>query len=84
MEGISGVLRTAQYCTKCLAKAKQYSLMVRLLTGIGRFREMFYVIETLYNEHHFEVLCRKGKGDAKVLVIGGLNMKWNLPRFGSS
>ncbi|XP_066929515.1 spatacsin-like [Clytia hemisphaerica] len=65
MEGIAGVLRTTQHCTKRLAKRNQYSLMVRLLTGIGRFREMFYVIETLYNQHHFEVLCRKGKGDVK-------------------
>jgi len=66
MEGIAGILRTAQHCSKHLTKRKQFSLMVRLLTGIGRFREMFYVIETLYNQHHFEVLCRKGKGDVKV------------------
>ena len=48
--------------------------MVRLLTGIGRFREMFYVIEALYNQHHFEVLCRKGKGDVKVRLHTNLNV----------
>ena len=69
MEGIAGILRTARYCTKYLTKRNQFSLMVRLLKGIGRFREMFYVIETLYNQHHFEVLCRKEKGDAKVSRI---------------
>jgi len=75
MEGIAGILRTAQHCSKHLTKRKQFSLMVRLLTGIGRFREMFYVIETLYNQHHFEVLCRKGKGDVKVgLVFFLLNL----------
>ena len=66
MENIACVLRTAQSCTKRLAKRNRYNLMVRLLTGIGRFREMFYVIEALYNQHHFEVLCRKGKGNVKV------------------
>ncbi|XP_057317052.1 spatacsin-like [Hydractinia symbiolongicarpus] len=73
MEGIAGVLRAARYCTKALAKMKQHNLMVRLLTGIGRFREMFYVIETLYNQHHFEILCRRGMAKENQLKIALLD-----------
>ena len=30
-----------------------------MLTGIGRFKEMSYIFETLADEHHFELLFRK-------------------------
>ena len=60
MEGIVGILKAARISTKLLASSHQYNLLVRLLTHVGRFKEMFYVIETLYNHHHFESLCRKG------------------------
>ena len=30
-----------------------------MLTGIGRFKEMSYIIEALDDKHHFELLFRK-------------------------
>nr|XP_047133665.1 spatacsin isoform X1 [Hydra vulgaris] len=60
MEGIADILRAARISSNLLAAGHQYNLLVRLLTHVGRFKEMFYVIETLYNHHHFEYLCRKG------------------------
>ncbi|XP_065062284.1 spatacsin-like isoform X1 [Rhopilema esculentum] len=59
MEGISEVLRTARVCMLQLVENKAYSLMVRILTGIGRFKEMSYVFEALAEAHHFELLFRK-------------------------
>jgi len=59
MEGISDVLRAARLWNVKLIKSKSYSLMVRMLTGIGRFKEMSYIFETLADEHHFELLFRK-------------------------
>lgn len=33
---------------------------VRLLTGVGRFNEMSYIFDTLFEHEHFELLCRRG------------------------
>ena len=60
MEGISSVLRAARFCGATLSSLKQQNLMVRLLIGIGRFRDMFDIIESLYSQHHFEILIKKG------------------------
>ena len=35
-------------------------LQVRLLTGVGRFNEMSYIFDTLFEHEHFELLCRRG------------------------
>lgn len=35
------------------------SFQVRILTGIGRFKEMSYIFEALDEVHHFELLFRK-------------------------
>ena len=35
-------------------------LQVRLLTGVGRFNEMSYIFDTLFEHEYFELLCRKG------------------------
>eukprot|EP00794_Sanderia_malayensis_P020531 gene20531-22550_t len=59
MEGIADVLRAARLCVMDLVNAKAYSLMVRILTGIGRFKEMTYVFEALAEQHHFELLFSK-------------------------
>ncbi|KAL8574758.1 hypothetical protein ACOMHN_035875 [Nucella lapillus] len=60
MEGISNVLRAARVCAQCLAGASQYHLMMRLLTGIGRYSEMTYIFDYLQQHHQFEMLLRKG------------------------
>ena len=60
VEGIASVLRAARFCGATLSALKQQNLMVRLLIGIGRFRDMFDIIESLYSQHHFEILIKKG------------------------
>ncbi|XP_010183703.1 PREDICTED: spatacsin, partial [Mesitornis unicolor] len=60
MEGITRVLRAARLLTdEHLAPREEYGLMVRLLTGIGRYNEMTYIFELLHEKHYFEVLMRK-------------------------
>ncbi|XP_066273752.1 spatacsin-like isoform X2 [Branchiostoma lanceolatum] len=60
MEGISSTLKTARSLTTTLAQAGEFALMIRLLTGIGRFSEMTYIFDTLRKHHQFELLFRKG------------------------
>ncbi|XP_035497750.2 spatacsin isoform X3 [Scophthalmus maximus] len=60
MEGIVRVLQAARHLSHAyLAPGEHYSLMVRLLTGIGRYNEMTYVFDLLHHNHRFEMLLRK-------------------------
>ncbi|RLV92633.1 hypothetical protein DV515_00013711, partial [Chloebia gouldiae] len=60
MEGITRVLQAARLLTEeHLAPREEYGLVVRLLTGIGRYNEMTYIFELLHQKHYFEVLMRK-------------------------
>ncbi|NXG41093.1 SPTCS protein, partial [Psilopogon haemacephalus] len=60
MEGITRVLQAARLLTdQHLAPTEEYGLVVRLLTGIGRYNEMTYIFELLHEKHYFEVLMRK-------------------------
>ncbi|XP_036119648.1 spatacsin isoform X7 [Molossus molossus] len=60
MEGIIRVLQAARLLTdNHLAPNEEYGLVVRLLTGIGRYNEMTYIFELLHKKHYFEVLMRK-------------------------
>uniref|UniRef100_A0A8C6J0G2 Uncharacterized protein n=1 Tax=Melopsittacus undulatus TaxID=13146 RepID=A0A8C6J0G2_MELUD len=60
MEGITRVLQAARLLTdEYLAPNEEYGVMVRLLTGIGRYNEMTYIFELLHEKHYFEVLMRK-------------------------
>lgn len=59
MEGISAVLRKAQTLTSTLLNLKNWKLMVRLLTGIGRYTEMNYIFQILKENDQFEYLLRK-------------------------
>ncbi|NXQ57464.1 SPTCS protein, partial [Anthoscopus minutus] len=60
MEGITRVLQAARLLTEeHLAPREEYGLVVRLLTGIGRYNEMIYIFELLHHKHYFEVLMRK-------------------------
>ncbi|KAM7039231.1 spatacsin [Acridotheres tristis] len=60
MEGITRVLQAARLLTEeLLAPREEYGLLVRLLTGIGRYNDMTYIFELLHQKHYFEVLMRK-------------------------
>nr|XP_051678260.1 spatacsin [Oryctolagus cuniculus] len=60
MEGIIQVLQAARMLTdNHLAPNEEYGLVVRLLTGIGRYNEMTYIFDLLHKKHYFEVLMRK-------------------------
>ncbi|XP_016156287.1 PREDICTED: spatacsin [Ficedula albicollis] len=60
MEGITRVLQAARLLTEeHLAPREEYGLLVRLLTGIGRYNDMTYIFELLHHKQHFEVLMRK-------------------------
>uniref|UniRef100_A0A4X2KCL8 SPG11 vesicle trafficking associated, spatacsin n=1 Tax=Vombatus ursinus TaxID=29139 RepID=A0A4X2KCL8_VOMUR len=60
MEGIIRVLQAARLLTdNHLAPNDEYGLVVRLLTGIGRYNEMTYIFDLLHRKHYFEVLMRK-------------------------
>ncbi|XP_053319552.1 spatacsin [Spea bombifrons] len=60
LEGIRRVLQACRYLIEMhLAPNQEYSLMVRLLSGIGRYNDMVYVFDILHKSQHFEVLLRK-------------------------
>ncbi|XP_072554574.1 spatacsin isoform X1 [Paramormyrops kingsleyae] len=60
MEGIVRVLQAARHLSHAhLAHSDRYSLLVRLLTGIGRYNEMTYIFDLLNQSHRFEMLLRK-------------------------
>ncbi|XP_059218694.1 uncharacterized protein LOC106084269 [Stomoxys calcitrans] len=56
MEGIANVLSRAKALNNVLAQAKSWSLIVRMLTGIGRYREMYFCFYTLIANEQFESL----------------------------
>lgn len=56
MEGIQNVLHRTKVINLHLAKAQSWRLIVRLLVGIGRYRDMVYCFETLVKHEQFEML----------------------------
>ncbi|XP_035777245.1 uncharacterized protein LOC118458659 [Anopheles albimanus] len=56
MEGIMEVLACCKQLTQALTAAKSWNLIVRLLVGIGRYRDMCYCFETLIKNEQFESL----------------------------
>lgn len=59
MEGIAIVLQRAKILNTVLTKAKSWNLIVKMLTGIGRYRDMYYCFETLIKNEQFESLLGK-------------------------
>uniref|UniRef100_A0A8C2NR63 Spatacsin C-terminal domain-containing protein n=1 Tax=Capra hircus TaxID=9925 RepID=A0A8C2NR63_CAPHI len=58
--GITRVLQAARLLTdNHLAPSEEYGLVVRLLTGLGRYSEMTYALDLLHERHCFEMLMRK-------------------------
>ncbi|XP_041372717.1 spatacsin-like [Gigantopelta aegis] len=78
MEGISNVLRAARISTDVLVASQEFSLMIRLLTGVGRFSEMTYIFDALIHYEQFELLLRKGMEREDKLKIAILDY---LKRF---
>lgn len=56
MEGIALVLQRAKNLNSVLANAKSWGLIVKMLIGIGRYRDMYYCFETLIKNEQFESL----------------------------
>lgn len=56
MEGIAYVLQRCKTMTSTLATAKSWHLIVKLLMGVGRYRDMYYCFETLIKNDQFESL----------------------------
>ncbi|KAI8037536.1 hypothetical protein M5D96_009689 [Drosophila gunungcola] len=65
MEGIVNVLQKAKVLNGQLAKAKSWSLIVRMLIGIARYREMFYCFDSLIENEQFESLLGQFDEDQK-------------------
>ncbi|KAK9299148.1 hypothetical protein QLX08_007765 [Tetragonisca angustula] len=60
MEGIASVLCKCQIFANVLQNLKCWTLLVRLVTGVGRFTEMNYVFQILKENDQFEFLLGKG------------------------
>ncbi|XP_012135133.2 spatacsin isoform X4 [Megachile rotundata] len=60
MEGIASVLRKCQNLANVLQNLKFWTLLVRLVTGVGRYTEMSYVFQILKENDQFEFLLGKG------------------------
>ena len=60
MEGIASVLRKCQQLANSLQTLKHWSLLVRLVTGVGRFTEMNYIFQILTENDQFEFLLGRG------------------------
>uniref|UniRef100_A0AAQ5Z462 Spatacsin C-terminal domain-containing protein n=1 Tax=Amphiprion ocellaris TaxID=80972 RepID=A0AAQ5Z462_AMPOC len=70
MEGIVRVLQAARHLSHdYLAPGEHYSLLVRLLTGIGRYNEMTYIFDLLHQNHCFEMLLRKKSSSLKTALL---------------
>ncbi|XP_070496072.1 spatacsin [Chironomus tepperi] len=55
-EGIGDVLNLSKVFINELAEMKNYNLIVKLMCGIGRYREMFYCFDILIKNEAFEAL----------------------------
>uniref|UniRef100_A0A3B3HPT9 Spatacsin C-terminal domain-containing protein n=1 Tax=Oryzias latipes TaxID=8090 RepID=A0A3B3HPT9_ORYLA len=70
MEGIVRVLQTARHLSHSyLAPGDHYGLLVRLLTGMGRYNEMTYIFDLLHQNHRFEMLLRKKSCSLKTALL---------------
>ncbi|XP_076620109.1 spatacsin isoform X1 [Colletes latitarsis] len=67
MEGIASILRKCQNLANVLQNHKLWALLVRLVTGVGRFTEMNYIFHILKNNDQFEYLL--GQGLDKVMGL---------------
>ncbi|KAF7989681.1 hypothetical protein HCN44_008355 [Aphidius gifuensis] len=69
MEGIASVLKKCQQLANTLQRLKLWSLLVRLVTGVGRFTEMNYVFQIIKENDQFEFLLGQGMDKISGLKI---------------
>lgn len=69
MEGISTVLKKCQNVISHLLMLRSWKLIVKLLTGVGRYTEMSYVFQILRENDQFEFLLQKGSRRGNGLKI---------------
>ncbi|CRL01871.1 CLUMA_CG015712, isoform A [Clunio marinus] len=67
-EGIGAVLNLAKNLCNHLTVKKNFNLIVKLMCGIGRFREMSYCFEILIRNDQFEALLVKITKIGKILT----------------
>ncbi|KDR22519.1 hypothetical protein L798_02233, partial [Zootermopsis nevadensis] len=80
MEGIVAVLHRAHILTNNLLQRQDWALMVRLLTGIGRYTEMNYIFQMLKDNEQFEFLLGKGLDKVPNLKLAVLDfLKQHCP-----
>ncbi|CAK9804301.1 SPG11 [Anthophora quadrimaculata] len=80
MKGIASVLRKCQNLANILQKLKYWTLLVHLVTGVGRFTEMNYIFHILKENYHFELLLGKGLNKVTGLKAALLEfLKRNCP-----
>lgn len=60
MESITLVLKKCQMVISILVQLQHWRLMVKLLTGVGRYTEMNYVFQILKENEQFEYLLKEG------------------------
>jgi spatacsin len=76
-EGIGLILNLAKSLCNHLAAKKSFTLIVKLLCGIGRYREMFYCFEILIKNDQFEALLGqftdKQTNGLKMAILNYLN-----------
>ncbi|KAH1007968.1 hypothetical protein HUJ04_005131 [Dendroctonus ponderosae] len=60
MEGISSILKKCRNVIDNLLQVRSWKLIVRLLTGVGRYTELKYVFYELKRNDQFEFLLSKG------------------------
>ncbi|KAJ8669006.1 hypothetical protein QAD02_000265 [Eretmocerus hayati] len=83
MEGIASVLRKCQQLANSLQNLKHWSLLVRLITGVGRFTEMNYIFQILKEHDQFETLLGRGMDKVPGLRMALLDfLKRNCPEDG--
>lgn len=56
MEGIANILHRCKNMANTLTTAKSWHLIVRMLMGVGRYRDMYYCFEKLIDNEQFESL----------------------------
>jgi hypothetical protein len=59
MDGIESVMQLAKRRVAVYAEQEQYEALVRLLTGVKKFREMEYILDLLIAKDKFELLLSK-------------------------
>lgn len=69
MEGISTILKKCQSVIAHLLSLRSWKLIVKLLTGVGRYTEMSYVFQILRENDQFEFLLQKGSRKGNGLKI---------------